>query len=85
MRELIDKNKLLEVIDGLTVMPQTIYGYRYEDLSLIAEALRRNGVSPDKVRRVVDDVVLLVNTMLASLEEERLKAVAIAVDAWRKK
>lgn len=85
MRELIDKNKLLKAIDGLTVMPQTIYGYRYEDLSLIAEALRRNGIPPANVRCVVDDVVLMMNTMLESLEEERLKAVALAVDAWRKK
>ena len=70
-----DIRELLDDLENLPSAQPTLYGYNMEHLKLIAEVLRKENLSPERVAEALTDVGRIVSIVRAEFEEELRKAV----------
>jgi hypothetical protein len=64
-----------DIVDSAPTVEQTIFGYPVEHLMLIAEVMRKENVTPEKVIEVLTDVGRVASMVRAEFEEQLRKAV----------
>ena len=72
-------------LNALPPAQPTLYGYNMEHLALIAEVLRKENLSPERVAEALTDIGKIVSIVRAEFEEELQKSIERLMIEWGKR
>lgn len=62
-------------LEKLPIIHQTLYGYQFEQLAIIATILHKEGLSPERVAEAITDVDRIIAMVRAEFEEQLRKTI----------
>ena len=74
MVALLDPEDAISAIENLQPSDPTLYGYKIEHLSVIAEVLQKEGLPPDRVVEALTDIGRIISIVIDEFEESLRQA-----------